>query len=150
MTEAEYDSWVEHEAEEYALEMAEASGSTLEEARRISREQTREFLPDGLRTRDAFLLRVLDGDGAPVGVLWVGPHPRRAGAGWVFDVEIEEARRGEGFGRAAMLAAEQVARDAGWTALGLNVFGTNDRARSLYDSLGYEVASTTMTKPLTP
>lgn len=149
MTEAEYASWTEHEVEQYAQEMAESSGGSLEEARRTSREQTLQFLPDGLRTRDAFLLRVLDDAGAPVGVLWVGSHPRRSDAGWVYDIEIDEARRGEGLGRRAMLAAEQVARDAGWTAIGLNVFGSNPRARALYDSLGYEVASTAMTKPLT-
>ena len=63
-------------------------------------------------------------------------------------MQIDEARRGEGLGRAAMLAAEQVAREAGWSALGLNVFGHNPRARGLYDSLGYEVAATTMAKPL--
>lgn len=149
MTDEEYDSWTEHEIEQYALELAESSGSSLEEARRTSREQTLGFLPDGLRTPGAFVLRVLDDEGAPVGVLWVGPHPRRSDAGWVYDIEIEEARRGEGLGRRAMLAAERIALDAGWSAIGLNVFGSNPRARALYDSLGYEVASTAMTKSLT-
>jgi ribosomal protein S18 acetylase RimI-like enzyme len=48
-----------------------------------------------------------------------------------------------------MLAAEAVCREEGWTAIGLNVFGPNTRARGLYDSLGYEAVSTSMTKPLT-
>jgi len=96
------------------------------------------------------LLRVLDDRGEPVGVLWVGPHPRKAGAGWVWDVEIDEAHRGRGHGRAAMLAAEEIARSEGWAELGLNVFGPNRRAKALYDSLGYEVVSTSMTKPLSP
>jgi GNAT superfamily N-acetyltransferase len=94
------------------------------------------------------LLRILDADGRPVGVLWVAPHPRRPAAGWVYDIEVDEDRRGQGFGRAAMLAAEDVARSEGWTAIGLNVFGRNARARALYESLGYTVDSLQMTKVL--
>jgi ribosomal protein S18 acetylase RimI-like enzyme len=148
MTPDEYDAWIVGEIAAYAADLARASGSTLEEAHLRAEQQTRELLPDGPATPGAFLLRVLDEGGAPVGVLWLGPHPQRRGAGWVYDIEIDEARRGQGLGRAAMLAAERIGREAGWTALGLNVFGHNPGARALYDSLGYEVAATLMSKPL--
>ncbi len=148
MTAEEYDDWVVGELETYAADLAQAMASTLEEAHLRAEQQMREALPNGVDTVDHHLLRVLDDTGAPVGVLWVGPHPQRRGAGWVYEIEIDEGRRGEGLGRAAMLAAEGITRDAGWSALGLNVFGHNPRARALYDSLGYEVAATTMTKPL--
>jgi GNAT superfamily N-acetyltransferase len=148
MTTQEYDDWIVRQLEADAADLAEASGSTLEEAQLRADQQLRELLPDGAETADHSVLRVLDGAGSPVGVLWIGPHPQRRGAGWVYEVEIDANRRGEGLGRAAMLAAERITRDAGWDALGLNVFGHNPRARSLYDSLGYAVAATTMTKPL--
>jgi GNAT superfamily N-acetyltransferase len=148
MTVQEYDDWLVGQLEAYAADLAESSGSTLEEAQLRAEQQLRDLLPLGVATPGHHLLRVLDESGSPVGVLWVGPHPQRRGAGWVYDVEIEEARRGEGLGRGAMLAAEQVTRDAGWSALGLNVFGHNPRARALYDALGYRVAATSMTKPL--
>ncbi|MDH2445157.1 GNAT family N-acetyltransferase [Amnibacterium sp. CER49] len=148
MTQVEFEMWQEHEVEAYAVDIAEASGVPLDEARRRSATQTAELLPDGLRTAGAHLLRILDAEGGPVGVLWVGPHPRRPAAGWVYDIEIDEERRGQGFGRAAMLAAEAVAADEGWTAIGLNVFGRNVRARALYESLGYAVDSLQMTKVL--
>lgn len=148
MMATEYDEWVVDEIASYAADLAQTSGSTLEEAHLRAEQQTRELLPDGVDTVGHHLFRVLDGIGAPVGVLWVGPHPQRRGAGWVYEIEIDESRRGEGLGRAAMLAAERITIDAGWSALGLNVFGHNPRARALYDSLGYEVAATTMTKPL--
>lgn len=149
MTLDEYDDWIVAETETYAADLARATGETPAEARRRAEGQLRRFLPAGALTEGVFLMRVLDGVGEPVGTLWVGPHPERAGIGWVYDVEIDEHRRGEGFGRVAMLAAERLCRAAGWTSLGLNVFGHNARARSLYDSLGYDVVSTTMTKPLT-
>ena len=148
MTAAEYDGWVVVEIGSYAADIARASGCTLEEAHLRAEQQTQELLSNGVGTPDHHLLRVLDDTGTPVGVLWVGPQPQRRDAGWVYEVEIDESRRGEGLGRAAMLAAERITRDSGWNALGLDVFGHNPRARSLYDSLGYEVASTTMTKPL--
>lgn len=148
MTPEEYDAWIVDEIAEYAADLAEASGSTLGEAHLRAEQQTRELLPDGPATAGAYLLRVLDATGDPVGVLWLGPHPQRRDAGWVYEIRIDERRRGEGLGRAAMLAAERIGLEAGWTALGLNVFGHNPRARALYDSLGYEVAATTMAKPL--
>lgn len=149
MTLDEYEDWIVVETQQYAADLARATGETVEEARRRAEQQLRRFLPHGPVTEGVFLMRVLDGVGEPVGTLWLGPHPERAGAGWVYDVEIDEHRRGEGLGRVAMLAAERIGRDAGWSILGLNVFGHNARARSLYDSLGYTVAATTMTKPLT-
>lgn len=148
MTAAEYDDWVVGELETYSADLAQASGSTLEQAHLRAEQQMQAALPKGVDTVDHHLLRVLDVSGTPVGVLWVGPHPQRRGAGWVYEVEIDESRRGEGLGRAAMLAAERITLDAGWSALGPNVFGHNPRARALYDSLGYGVAATTMTKPL--
>lgn len=148
MTAEEYDAWFAAAVESYAAETADAGTVASDDARRRAAEQTRGFLPDGLATPRMHLLRVLDDDGEAVGVLWIGPHPRRADAGWVYDVEIAEDRRGEGLGRAAMLAAEQVCIDEGWTSIGLNVFGPNTRARALYDSLGYGVTNTNMLKPL--
>jgi hypothetical protein len=47
-----------------------------------------------------------------------------------------------------MRLAEDEARVRGMTSLGLNVHGQNMVARSLYDSLGYEVTAMQMKKPL--
>lgn len=149
MTVDEYEDWTVKEVESYAVDIAESSGIGLAEARQQSSEQTAGLLPDGLATPGVHLLRVLDPVGVPAGILWIGRHPRRPNAGWVYDIVIDEQRRGEGLGRAAMFAAEEIALREGWTALGLNVFGHNSRARALYESLGYEIDSMSMTKVLT-
>jgi len=47
-----------------------------------------------------------------------------------------------------MLAAEDLAREAGLKYIQLNVFGWNTRAESLYRSLGYITLATQMGKPL--
>lgn len=148
MTPEEFEAWTVAEVESYARELVEASGIELGEARRRSAEETAALLPQGLETEGAQLLRVLDASGRPVGMLWLGAHPRRPGAGWVYDLVIDEAQRGSGHGRAAMLAAEERARVQGWNALSLNVFGRNTVARRLYESLDFEIDSIAMTKEL--
>jgi ribosomal protein S18 acetylase RimI-like enzyme len=66
----------------------------------------------------------------------------------LYEIEIEERLRGRGFGREAMLAFEQRARELGAEKVTLNVFGGNEVARSLYHSLGYAEESVHMGKRL--
>ena len=89
-------------------------------------------------------------DGEVVGWIWIGPFAEGSDAWWVWDVEIDEQHRGAGHGRAAMQLAEQEAARHGAVTLGLNVFGYNDAARRLYESLGYETTSLQMRKPVGP
>jgi len=67
---------------------------------------------------------------------------------WVYAVEVDEAFRGRGYGREAMLLAETEARARGMRSLGLNVHGSNAIARSLYTSLGYHVTMQQMKKTI--
>jgi ribosomal protein S18 acetylase RimI-like enzyme len=66
----------------------------------------------------------------------------------MFDIAVDENRRGAGFGRAAMQLAEKAAAEHGAVTLGLNVFGYNTTARGLYDSLGYETTAVQMRKTI--
>ena len=61
---------------------------------------------------------------------------------------LEEGLRGRGYGRAAMLLAEDEARRRGLRRIDLNVFAGNAVARSLYGSLGYQERSVYMSKSL--
>lgn len=91
---------------------------------------------------------LFDGD-QRVGMLWLGPSAQhKPGAEWLYYVEIDEAWRGKGFGRAAMVVAEQDALAHGATELGLNVFGANVIAQRLYQSAGYHVTAMNMAKTL--
>lgn len=118
MTDEEYDRWRDAELASYAQEMVDSGMLSPEAAGARSAEQHAEFLPQEQATPGMHLLRVLDGTGQPVGVLWVGPHPRKDGAGFVYDVAVDEERRGQGHGRGAMLAAEAIGRQEGWSEIG--------------------------------
>ncbi len=52
---------------------------------------------------------------------------------------VAAAMRGIGVGRALMVTVEDWAREHGIRKIFLGVFTKNDRARALYDRLGYEV-----------
>jgi ribosomal protein S18 acetylase RimI-like enzyme len=110
--------------------------------------QFEELLADGVATAGTWLFVVLDDAGDSIGTLWLGVHPERRDAAFVYDLEINESARRRGYGRATMLAAEQVVRDAGMSEVGLNVFGFNEAARALYESIGYGVVATQMAKKL--
>jgi ribosomal protein S18 acetylase RimI-like enzyme len=94
---------------------------------------------------------IVEAGGQRVGSLWAGERPDPVGRPtfFVYDVRINEGRRGRGYGRAAMIAAEAEAARRGIDRIALNVFGGNDRARSLYRSLGYAERAVTMDKTLT-
>ncbi|GMA36426.1 hypothetical protein GCM10025876_26300 [Demequina litorisediminis] len=86
-------------------------------------------------------------DGETVGYLWIGrDNSGDPSSWWVWDVLVEPEHRGKGYGRAAMLLAEDHARDNGARTLGLSVFGHNDAARRLYTSVGYDITTVKMRK----
>jgi ribosomal protein S18 acetylase RimI-like enzyme len=147
MTDAEYAAWRPHSLAAYANERAQAQGRPVEDVLPEAARQIEGYLPDGVQTQGHDVLRIVDA-GEPVGWLWLGPHPDKAGAAWVYEIEIEEHARGRGIGRATMLAAEDLVVSRGVRELGLNVFGHNERAINLYRSLGYVPTSMNMAKPL--
>jgi ribosomal protein S18 acetylase RimI-like enzyme len=134
-----------------------ANGDSPELAAQKARASREQYFPSDRPIDTHVVFQVMAGEpgavaqlvGQPVGVLWLGPlTDERPNEWWVFDIEIDAAHQGHGYGRAAMQAAEAVAREHGATKLGLNVFGTNTVAQNLYRSLDYTTTATTMWKPL--
>jgi ribosomal protein S18 acetylase RimI-like enzyme len=147
-TQAEFDEWLPAQEAGYA-EMIIASGSMAPEAaREKARRDTQRTFSAGLGSPGQLVFRVIAGD-TPVGWLWLAvPGPDDPAMAWVYDIGVDTDYRGRGYGRQAMLLAEQEARARGMTSIGLNVHGQNSVAISLYDSLGYEVTAQQMKKPL--
>lgn len=148
LTEEELSEFIVGDVERYVEERVK-SGEPPDTARRIAHEQSETLFPNGAPADGQLLFRVLDNEGTAVGTLWIGPqHADHPGSFWVWDVRIEEAHRGKGYGRAAMMLAEVEARRHGATELGLNVFGHNQVARQLYESMGYTATAIRMKKDL--
>ncbi len=145
MTEPEYDAFLVMLDTDYAADVSRAEDLPLEKAQADAIAQTAQLLPQGFLTPDHSFWRVLAEDGAAVGSLWVNHKPAQRRA-FVYDIEIDEAQRGKGYGEAAMRALEETLRPMGVTHIGLSVFGFNTTARALYDKLGYNVVATHMLK----
>ena len=97
------------------------------------------------------MLAIVEADGEAVGHVWFAESSRNDRRTiFVNDVEIDEAQRGRGLGRAAMGLVEDEARARGIDRVELNVFGGNTAARSLYRSLGYDEVAVGMRKLLDP
>ncbi len=85
----------------------------------------------------------------PVGIGWIELRQRASGtSAYVFDIRLDEDRRGQGLGRALLEALHDAARDLGATSMMLNVFGDNPTAIRLYETSGYAVTAQMMRREL--
>jgi ribosomal protein S18 acetylase RimI-like enzyme len=149
MTWSEFDVWSSHSRRGFAAQQVAAGLAREPEASAHAERVFADLLPDGLATPTHLFWTAHVDDGPALGHLWMRVRPLSTEVeAFVFDVEVVASCRGRGLGRAAMEAAESSARALGGTVMRLNVFGHNTAALRLYDRLGYQVASTTMTRRL--
>ncbi|HEX3331210.1 MAG TPA: GNAT family N-acetyltransferase [Gaiellales bacterium] len=148
----EYDAFVQAARDEYAADIAANGGRAPNEARAKAEADIAALLPAGPATPGQHIEIIVNADtGEAVGRLWFAERGEEGERHiYLYAIEIDEEHRGRGAGRAAMLAFEDEARSLGYDSVKLNVFGTNSRARRLYDSLGYTEIAVEMTKRLSP
>jgi ribosomal protein S18 acetylase RimI-like enzyme len=126
----------------------EKEGYTPEDSIKVANESFDRLLPQGRETPDQYIYKICEGD-KKIGILWWGKQKKGTKEhAWIYDIAIEEKERGKGYGRAAMLAAEADARAKNMHELGLHVFGHNEIARNLYDSMGFRTTNIIMSKQL--
>ncbi len=148
MTEAEFRTFRSRLIPGYAADKVRAGTWQADEAEARSAEQVDALLPGGLSTPGMLLLAAENPGGELLGTVWVGLDHPRPGDAWVYDIEILPQHRGKGYGRALLGAAEEESARRGAGAIGLNVFGSNLAARSLYKTSGYAIMSMQLSKPL--
>jgi len=121
-----------------------------DEARAKAEADTAHLFRHGRQTENVYLFAVEEEESeATVGMVFFASLRRATPqVAFIYGIEIDELFRGQGLGRAAMLAVEEKVRDLGHGEIRLNVFGGNEPARALYRSLGYEDVDVTMMKSL--
>ena len=139
MTTSEFPAYYEQEVILYAEAKVLAGKSTPEAAMEESIREVEKLLPNGLESEGQYMF-VAEINNVRVGTVWIeidleAEVPRAFG----LDVEIAESLRGQGLGRAILLATLLECRKLGARGLALSVFGHNFVARNLYTSLGFEV-----------
>lgn len=146
--EDEFEHWLSRTRQGYAEEMVLNGGASVDRARDKAANDVEQLFPGGRPSADQSVF-VIEADGRPVGDLWIAEREDELQHSlWIYDVHLDEAERGRGYGKAAMLHAEEEARRRGLRHVGLMVFGGNEVARNLYRSLGYAENAVVMSKPL--
>lgn len=137
--------WLPTMWENYINERRDAGEDSSSLRQEVAAQHERLF-PGGTLADDQHVMTIIAGD-HEIGTIWLGrPLTGLTDSWFIFVIEIDRAFRRQGYGRAAMATAEGWALANGAKRLALNVFAANEAARSLYESLGYQVFSTSMFK----
>jgi ribosomal protein S18 acetylase RimI-like enzyme len=131
--------------DEYLRDLLGAGMSPEEASKNVERNRDQLFV-DGEPIEGQFIFDVVGDDGV-VGSLWLGNRPG-SDEWYIYNIVVEADRRGRGLGRSTMEAAEAYVKAHGGHRLGLNVFGPNAVARSLYESMDYQVMAVSMFKDI--
>jgi ribosomal protein S18 acetylase RimI-like enzyme len=150
MTEDDFVTYMGFAVSNYANEKVASDSWPAEEAHARAAAAFSELLPQGLATEDQHLLTIVDNPaGNKAGFVWFGVTDLGKGpVAFIYDFVIFEELRRRGFGSQALRALEDKVRAMNLNIIGLHVFGHNQAARALYDSVGYTVSDVTMTKML--
>ena len=131
----ELPAFTERGRAEYERQLVEFAGLRPDEAAEKAR---RDWTISGEQ-----LVYAVEDAGRMVGSLWFGEVRGRV---FLYELWVDPAERGRGYGRAAMAALEAEARRRGLRGIEFNVWAGNDVARSLYRSLGYAEQAVFMNK----
>lgn len=114
---------------------------SLNEANTKAQNQLNTVLPDGIDSMGHLFFDIIDETRRVVGYFWLFIKEEKKEA-FVFDIMIHPDQRGKGYGKAAMILGEQIAREKGAQKIWLHVIAQNTIALALYRKLGYEILKT--------
>lgn len=136
-------AWLPRLRDDYAEDLVRDYGMSADKARARAVAEI-----DGYRSTEHSVF-VIEVESEPVGHLWlVERRDAHEPTLVVYDIDVDEPFRGRGYGKAAMVLAEEEARRRGLTRIALHVGARNDRARNLYRSLGFEENEVAMSKAI--
>jgi GNAT superfamily N-acetyltransferase len=143
MEDEEFVAWLPLLRDDYARDLIRDYGISADRARTQAVAEI-----DGHRSAEHSVF-VIEVEREPVGHLWlVERRDAYEPTLVVNDNDVDEPYRGRGYGKAAMVFAEEQARQRGLTRIALLVGARNDVARNLYRSLGFRENDVAMSKAI--
>jgi ribosomal protein S18 acetylase RimI-like enzyme len=145
MQQEDFEPYIERGIREYAEGHVKNGNWSAEEALERSRKEHQQLLPDGLESKNQYLFSIIDASDHKLGILWVNIENGRA---FIYDFRIDEAQRGKGYGKQALMALDEKLKSMNLESVGLHVFGDNFIAQELYKKMGYQITGIHMKKVL--
>ena len=148
ITQPDYEAFLEKSIRDYADDKVHNGNWQPEEALELSRKEHQDLLPEGPKTRGQFIFSIYHPEtGQNLGILWVKVKmdtPRREA--FIYNFVIDDAYRGRGYGKQALLALDEKLISMNVESVGLHVFGFNSGALELYKKAGYQITNIIMNK----
>ena len=141
----DFERFLERGIREYAEDHVRNGNWPAEGALERSKKEFEHYLPDGIHSKDQYLYSIIDDSGNKIGVLWVQVKEQKA---FIYDFIIDEAFRGKGYGKQALMAMDEILKSMNVESVGLHVFGDNITAQELYKKMGYQITGIHMKKEL--
>lgn len=150
MEEGEFETYLFELVKGYAADHVRGGRWSEEEAMGEAWKEVRSLVPQGVKTPGHDFYTIHDPD-VPEGVghIWIARRSEGPlNYAFIYDFGIDEAYRRQGYGEAAVRAAEEKVREMGLSRISLHVFGHNATAIRLYERVGYLTTNVLMAKEL--
>ena len=147
-TDAEYQEFIELSTLNYAHDNTIIGNWPAGESLVRAQREMAFLLPEGRHTAGHHFFSITREDGTIVGNIWFGIPKDNPGHGWIYQLNIHEPYRRQGFGRRSLELLAEIGRKQGLTRIGLHVFGHNRIAFNCYLGAGYETRRIIMEKDL--
>lgn len=132
---------------DYADEIVANFGHTLDKGRAIAAKELADDLPQGVSTQGHHLLCIEASGSGTIGYLWYQLFDE-GNTAFILDFMLFERFRGQGKGEATLKALEEQLLQKGVEQIKLRVAFKNNRARYLYEKVGFNVTGYNMSKIL--
>lgn len=150
MHEDEYPGYLEYFIPDYAREIASNYRLSIDDSLARAKSEIAEDLPEGVNTPGQVLLCLLaqsDNTSRHIGYLWYKPDTAMRTV-FIYDFHIFNACQGQGLGKQALRAFEQEMQHKDFEQIRLRVAGDNERARHVYEAIGFGVTGVNMSKTI--
>jgi ribosomal protein S18 acetylase RimI-like enzyme len=141
----DFDHFLERGIREYAEDHVRNGNWPVEGALERSKKEFEQYLPEGIHSKDQYIYSIVDENENKIGILWVQV---RDGKAFIYDFAIDEAFRGKGYGKQALVAMDEKLKLMNVESVGLHVFGDNVVAQELYKKAGFQITGIHMKKSL--